>query len=259
MKSRTWQLAVLGLALGLGSSASGQGRPTFDVISIKRSLAGETGLLLQRPSPSTLVARNIPLAAFIRTTYRIRQPQLIGAPSWTETERYDIETRAEGNPTFEQFQQMMESLLAERFGMVSRRETRQLPVYGLVVDDPRGRHKLTPTAVPACAPQRPESLADPAAPPPCGLIRVTATGMTGRRVALPLLAEILSPFVDRAAVLDRSGLDGLFDIDLTYEAMNPSGTSIYTAVREQLGLRLDPQIGPVPVVVIEKIERATDN
>jgi uncharacterized protein (TIGR03435 family) len=259
MKSRPRQLAVLCLALGMGASASGQDRAAFEVVSIKPNRSGTAGLTLQRPSPSTLVATNIPLAAFIRSTFRIRPPQLIGAPSWTETERYDIETRAGGNPTFEQFQQMMESLLADRFGMVARRETRQLPIYGLVVDDPRRGHKLKPTTVETCPPQSPESLADPAAPPPCGLIRVTATGMAGRRVALPLLAEMLAQFADRAAILDRSGADGLFDIDLAFETMNPSGTSIYTAVREQLGLRLDPQTGPVPVVVIEKIERPTEN
>ena len=149
-------------------------------------------------------------------------------------------------------------LLADRFGMVARREVRQLPVYGLVVDDPSRGHKLKPTTVETCPPQSPESLADPA-PPPCGFIRPGPIGIAGRRVGLPLLAELLSPFTDRAAILDRSGADGLFDIDLAFETMNPSGTSIYTAVREQLGLRLDPQTGPVPVVVIEKIERPTEN
>jgi uncharacterized protein (TIGR03435 family) len=180
---------------------------------------------------------------------------------------------------------MLEALLADRFSLRTHIETRPLPIYALVVANPAAGTKLRPSPA-VCRPPVPptaagiDNLPPPPPPPPadapepltqrtvgsrCVMIDAPPAGyFSGRAVTLPGLAFRLSRVVDRP-VVDRTGMSGEFDLDLTYlpevptRFASPDAPSIFTAVQEQLGLKLDPATGPVDVLVIDRVERPTAN
>ena len=129
------------------AQTAGAQRLQFEVVSIRHNTSGERNVAMTRPTPDRLVATNMPLRAFIQSVFRIRRHQLIGAPDWTEREYYDIQAKTEGMPTSEQFQQMLETLLADRFAFVGKRETRQFPIYVLMLDNPARGPKMQPSAM----------------------------------------------------------------------------------------------------------------
>jgi uncharacterized protein (TIGR03435 family) len=143
-------------------------------------------------------------------------------------------------------QLMLQALLAERFGMVARRDTREAAVYALVADAAAGRIMLRPAAGEFA--------------PACGM-QIGPGTLRARRLALSQLAEFLSQIAGRL-VTDQTGLTGTFDVELRWTpdgqaGMSSDAPSLFTAVREQLGLRLDARRAPVPVLVIESLSRPT--
>jgi uncharacterized protein (TIGR03435 family) len=172
---------------------------------------------------------------------------------------------------------MLRTLLADRFGLVARRETRQQDIYALTRP---GTTRVTPglraAAIP-CTPVRPPGRLPIAAPgtpgpegePPVSLgspskcERFTFPGFIGaRQIGMPEFAALLTMFAGRS-VVDRTGMSGLYDVDLTF-APNPADAAddfapLPTAVQDQLGLRLEATRGPVDVLVIERIDRPTPN
>jgi uncharacterized protein (TIGR03435 family) len=183
--------------------------------------------------------------------YNIRPHQLSGAPAWTSDARFDIEAKAEGaSPA--QVRQMLQTLLAERFHLAAHRETREQPGYALVVA--KGGPRLR------------ESKAE-------------ATQMDGKgpgqigaeKVPMTMLARGLQNILERF-VLDETGLTGEYDFELKWlperlveqrpgdePPADVSGPSIFTALQEQLGLKLEARKGPVEIVVVDRIERLTEN
>lgn len=263
-----WTVAALVLVVvARPSTQSPQGgAPVFDVVSVKPNTT-DVPPSFARPSPDRFVATNMPLRAVIQSVYRIRPFQLEQAPGWTASERYDIEARASGKPSPDEFRRMLEALLADRFKLVARREKRDLPVYHLMVVKPG---TLGPSLTPAAQARCPEQ--PPAAPPasdaiPCGNFRPQPGKIAGRTVTMPLLAAILGQFADRN-IDDRTGLTGTFDLTLEFVAQPAAplpgaatieGIALFTAIREQLGLTLTPGTGPVDVLVVERVERPTPN
>jgi uncharacterized protein (TIGR03435 family) len=194
------------------------------------------------------------------------------------TDRFDIQARAAGNPPFppEQLQQMVQRLLADRFKLVVHRETRQLPVYALVTDGSDGRlgsgltiadeSKCTPGGAP---PPPPPS--DPQKPPlpPCESIRFGPGELMARAIKIERLGAMLTNIpavtgLDRI-VLDRTGLTAKYDFDLKFQRVAPppppedDTPSLFTALQEQLGLKLDPQRAPIEVLVIDRVEQPTED
>jgi bla regulator protein BlaR1 len=293
--AQDWQTAAGGkMAFDVASVKLTQthGRPTSNVPLIGDAYAPTGGLF----SASNTSLMNYMRFAFkdIKLAYQAT-PDLAGAPAWIRTDQYDIEAKAQGNPTKDQMRLMMQSLIADRFKLSVHHETRQLPVYALVLSK-EGKLGLqlkpdnescssTQADVQALdkAPRMPASAQSAASasqipPIPCGvLIPVPASGpgrlrIAGRKVKLALLAEMApnpTSGVDRP-VFDHTGLNGTFDISIEWAPMvngptppgftpDVDGPTFTEALQDQLGLKLVPQTGPVDVLIIDHVERPSEN
>jgi uncharacterized protein (TIGR03435 family) len=256
-------LAIVAALPGLFAQSAD--RPRFDVASIKPS--GEQRMMYVRPMPGGRLIASAPLRLIVMNAYGMQYSQIVGAPDWLSSERFSIDAKAEGNPTREQVMLMLQTLLEERFQLKAHRESRELPIYALVAA--KNGPKLPAPKEGACASPdasgRPDSTL-----PPCGQVRISMSPagvvMEGGRAPMSELARVLAIPLDRP-VVNRTGLAGLFDIHLQFtddghgatppaDAVNPS---IFTALQEQLGLKLESTKGPIDVLVIDRVARPTAN
>jgi uncharacterized protein (TIGR03435 family) len=220
----------------------------------------------------------------IQASYSLQAFQIVGAPAWAESERYAIDAKGEGNPGRPQLMLMLQSLLEDRFGMKIHRETRDLPGYALVLS--KSGVKLTAPKEGGCrvldpaTPTPPTPAAGEGALPVCGFVRtMMAPGgvkMEGSKVLMPEFARVISMALGRP-VSDKTGYTGAFDVLLQF-APDPSlaglprpagagdappadsaSPTIFSALQEQLGLRLESAKAPVEVLVIDRVERPTAN
>ena len=251
---------------------------TFEVASIKPNKSADPGGSFGGRPGGQLIVTNYTLRNIVRNAYGLQNFQIVGGPDWFDLDRFDIVAKAAGDASPAQMIQMVRTLLADRFKMAVHTETRELPIYALVMarDDRRPGPQLRPAAVDcaALAAARGRGAPPPAPTPPgerpmCGMRTVPGRMMAGG-YALPDVARNLAPFTGRM-VVDKTGLAGTFDLDLTWTPdqipqgplppgvapIDPNGPSIFTAVQEQLGLKLDSQRGPVDVLVIDRAERPT--
>jgi uncharacterized protein (TIGR03435 family) len=290
----TRQLHIASVAAALTVTASLHGAqtpasgPSFEVASVKPNKSGDGRIMLGMQPGGRFTATNVPLRALIRQAYQLQDFQIVGAPDWINNERFDIVAKAEGDVppaqpgTVGPMQLMMRNLLAERFKLVTHQESRELPIYALVLarsDGKVGSH-LNPSQVDCAArmaAERGRGMPPPGPPSPgqrpeCGL-RIGPGTMAMGGFPLQQFAQTLSQFVQRV-VVDKTGLTGPYDLDLTWTPdqrpqgppppgapplppIDPDGPSIFTAVQEQLGLKLDPQRGPVDVLVVDSVDRPT--
>ncbi len=210
-----------------------------------------------------MVVTNHTLLNIIRQVYRLQRYQVVGGADWVDKEHWDILAKAAGDVPFDQLRRMMQTLLADRFRLLAHRETREMPVYALVLTRPDRR--LGPqvrASVVDCEAIAAAAKSGGGTPPPapgagprCGIninnnqLRMSAQRMTD-------LARNLSIMTDRF-VVDRTGLDGIFDLELQWNDVD--GPSLATAVQEQLGLKLDAQRGLVDVLVIDSAQRPVED
>ncbi len=235
----------------------------FDVASIRPGEPDARQVRIMPGPQGGLRTENTSLASLIGFAYDIRPFQLVGAPAWTQKETFNItatpDQAEEGpNPTmprekmesmFNRQRQRMQALLTERFGLVLKAETREMPIYGLTVLKSGHKMKATEDQVRG----------------PMGM-RVGPGKLTGSGASMKMLVNALSQLSGRT-VVDETGLPGAFDYELTYTPDNRSpgdsggenGPSLFAALQEQLGLKLEPKKGPVPVFVVEKVNRPTEN
>jgi uncharacterized protein (TIGR03435 family) len=224
----------------------------FEVASVKPTKPGTHDFHFR--SLHGIDAVNIPLEEFILYAYNLKSIQLTGGPDWIRHENYDIVAKAPANTTNDQISKMLQTLLADRFKLVNHGETRVLPIYALIL-----------------AKGGPKFRARTDARPGDGNFKIAGGRLSGQGVTMHDLADILVRVFDRT-VLDKTGLDGKFDINLQWtpdvtsaigndrEAPpDPNGPSLVTALSEQLGLRLEPSKAPVPIVVIDHVEKPTAN
>jgi uncharacterized protein (TIGR03435 family) len=235
---------------------------TFDVVSIKPNLSGAEGGSIRLTPGGRLVAQNASLRQLITTAYDVRDFQLFGGPSWMASERFDIEAKAAGNPTQDQISQMLQALLADRFSLTVHREKKEVPIYRLTVA--KGGSKLPPAKA-ECTPMvPPPAKFDPATLRPCGGFNSNVGMMLGGAVSTTKLAASLSRTLGRT-VVDETGLSGSFDVSLHWtpdaqpQTANSSDPDFFTAIQEQLGLRLESGRGPVEVLVVDQAERPSQN
>lgn len=255
-------LAMVGVSV-VGLLAQEPQRPlTFDVTSVKPNTSGEQGGS-SKAQPGRYVGLNVTLKRVIGLAYRPVQ-EFIGGPDWINTDRFDIEGSVEGTPTQDQMLEMLRSLLADRFKLAVHRETRQMPAYSLTLARSDGRLGAELRAVRPCTPPA----ASPASPARrCGGFAVGAGSLKGTGVTMTQLATELPSATEGRYVVDRTGLSGTFDVNLTWnaEALSPTATSadnaasIFAAIQEQLGLRLVSITTPIEVIVIDRAERPASN
>jgi uncharacterized protein (TIGR03435 family) len=264
----------------------------FEVATVKRNASGAPFILINT-NAGRFTATNFPLRELIRVVHRVQPNQLVGGPDWL-TDRYDITGKIPEGVSPTRRDDMVKALLDDRFKLVTHTETRELPMFALVVarDDKRLGPNLSASKNDCTAGARGRS-GGPAGPPPggmpppppefkpgarpvCGTMQgpgmISAGGVTMTR-----LAELLSGNVGRT-VVDRTGLSGSYEFDLTYTPepgqglppgplppgvqapnIDPNGPSLVTAIQEQLGLKLDPIRGPMQVTVIDAIQRPTED
>jgi uncharacterized protein (TIGR03435 family) len=262
--------AALAIAL-FGAGLRAQTPAKFEVASVRPSKPGETQVTVSWTGGVTMI--NVPLRAIVQFAYGINTPsRIVGHPDWTNVERFDIQAKPpEGLTGVEQMRPMLQMLLADRFKMVARSEKREVQSYALIKAKPDG--PLGPRLKPSTAKctgggvltPAPASASNPDAVPcgvrPGGAGRVLLVG-----VPMAQLAPLISLVVQRP-VVDRTGITGIFDIEMTFspgaapggDLANPDAPSIFTALEEQLGLKLDAQREMVDVLVIEKIDRPSEN
>ena len=263
---------------GAGPPASDKDHPAFEVASVKPNRSGIPRItMLTRPG-GAWDATNVTLGMLVRIAYQVQDFQVVGGPDWMYSDHFDVLAKAPASSAqggvAGRFPLMLQSLLADRFSLSTRTENRELPVYALVMarSDRRNGPQLNTAAVDCSAfVGRGRLGGSPGVPPPpppppprlntgerpqCGMIgglgRVLGGGVTMSQVA-----GRLSQAVGRV-VIDKTGLTGAFDLDLQF-APEPDDPSLFTALQEQLGLKLESTKGQVDVLVIDRVERPTED
>jgi uncharacterized protein (TIGR03435 family) len=253
-------------------------RPQFEVASIKPNKSGDMRMMFRSASGGRFTASNVSLQSLITIAYHIKDFQLSGAPPWL-SERYDIEAKAEGNPGGDAMLPMLQGLVEDRLQFKFHRESKELPVYALVVAKAGKLHPAEGECgpPPSGPPPPPEPGKLPSAP--CGGFFMFPGHLSGQKVPIEQLLDTLSRFTGRT-VLDKTNLTGKYDIEVQYTPeqgqfqappggappgmppmppIDPNGPSLFTALQEQLGLKLESQKGPVEIIVIDHIERPSEN
>ena len=268
-------LALLGLMLA-GSLAPSwiafaqqQSPQQFEVASVKSNNSGSNNFSIRIMPGSRLLASNASLGSLITEAWQVRDFQVSGGPTWLYSGRFDVDARGQGSLSPDQILQRLQTLLGERFQLKVHRETRELPVYALLIA--KNGPKLELSRGSDCF--DPHAGIPPPAPTsrPCGGFRNASNQMSGAKVPMSHFAANLSKFLGRT-VVDKTGLDGAYDINLQWTpdetqaflptgpaAADAPGPSIFSAVQEQLGLRLESQKGPVEVLVIDHAEKPDAN
>jgi len=256
--------------------------PAFDVVSIKQS-PPQTGptrtanIFRQRPDGGLTTTRTAVSSLISRAYPATSSPDMVGLPDWARRDFYDVNaTSPLATATAEQRTAMLRAMLADRFQLLAHTERRELPAYDLVLDRKDGR--LGPGLLPSeldCEALRaarraaegtsPRPDFDPAKPPPCTIVG-SLDSIKGE-AAIDVLTQMLRGSTGRH-VVDKTGLRGAYRVSLTFDLANvalgavappENALSVFTAVREQLGLRLDPSRAERDVLVIDRLERPTEN
>ena len=266
----TWNAFVMlsaGLALamvhGKQSSmplrADSTHQEKFDIASIRPADASFTHMRLSKTKDNGIDAVGITVLNLITIAYGLQDFQVIDAPGWVKTDRFDIKAKIDDSvppsgrkPTAETpgtsasiWQHRLRNLLIERFGLQSTSESRQMHVYALKVAGER------PKIIEATADCRYSMSA-------------RQRRLTAECIPMELFAEILSRDVHRT-VMDKTGLAGKYNFTLEWtsdpgaQEIGAGPPEIYTALREQLGLKLVTETGPEPVLVIRQIMKPTPN
>jgi uncharacterized protein (TIGR03435 family) len=243
--ARALSVAALMVAAGLVFA-----QPAIDVASIKPADPALTAMN-NHFSADRFTPINYAAQSLIENAFGVRDYQVLNAPDWTRSEGWTLEIKTTAPTSYEQKFRLLQPLLAERFRLRFHHETKIMPVFSLLVA--KGGPKLkTPTD------DKPGS---------------TRYGnqIIGHKYDISRLARDLSSNVLNRPVIDETGLRGIYDIDLKWTpdsgqidqvgapVVDPDRPSIFVAIREQLGLELKAEKGPVDVIVIDHVERPSPN
>jgi len=284
-------LALIAVQQAYAQSPAPAPAPAFDVASVKPDKTGGMGVRIMFQPGGRFTADNITLKFLIRLAYDVQDFQISGGPPWINSDRYDIEAKADGPPepdrrtmTEEQRKAdmahrrlMIQALLAERFKLTVHKESKDAPIYALVVAKNGLKIKeLPPEEKPQLDATDPPEKPDLNKRPSRGGMRMGRGELTSTGIKLSFLAEALSNQVGRT-VIDKTGLKGDYSFELKWTpdesqgaaikgpgdgappSADANGPSIFTAIQEQLGLKLESQKGPVDLIVIDHVEKASEN
>lgn len=264
-----------------GGTTAAQAPPHFEVASVKANISGDGKDLIQAQPGGRFTATNVTLRQLIRAAYQLQESQIAGGPSWLGRDRFDIVAKADSAEPGDPFQAvkggspsrgqlMLRALLAERFTLEIHTEARELALYALVQARSDG------TVGPQLKRSAPDCDASDAHDRPECAMRTLPGIIAAGGATLTELANSLSTMVNRP-VLDRTGLGDRFAFTLRWTPdqlspglerkaramglppIDPDGPALFTAVREQLGLKLDSQKGPVEILVVDRVERPKEN
>jgi uncharacterized protein (TIGR03435 family) len=267
MRARNWFVAavlvcVAGVSMNAqtGSSAAPEksgmmpkdADPGWEVATVKQADPNDRVSHINIEGRHVMVEHE-PVMAMLKFAYGIQDGQVIGAPEWIKTERWDVTgvPDAAGKPNLPQFQSMMRKLLAQRFGLKLHQERREMPVFALTTA--KGGPKLE------------KSVGDPNGGP--GSDGRVVDGVETHRytnASMPDLALMLMIYGDRP-IVDQTGLQGRYTFQLrwtqdeAHETAPDAPAGLFTAMQEQLGLKLEPTKAPADVLVIDKVERPGAN
>jgi uncharacterized protein (TIGR03435 family) len=268
-------------------SADSAAKPmTYDAISIKLNNGGTSvnnqgmirSMVMMRNLPDGFSAANANVRQLIANAYDVKDDQVSGGPDWVGSTGYDIEAKVTDPDgphqlTKAQRTQALQALLADRFKIAVHAETKDAPIYALTIakGGPKLKESKPSDALPAGIPPGAAVRGPDGAVPRGSMMRMSGPGnLTAPAMTTTQLATMLSQQL-HMTVVDRTGLTGSYDFSLQWtpdnlpppppgaEASAPGGPSIFTAVQEQLGLKLDSTRGPVKTLVIDHIERPSEN
>jgi uncharacterized protein (TIGR03435 family) len=277
------------VTIAISSNAAAQ-KPAFEVASIKPNTARPNGVSFDTDK-GRFLATNASVRTLIRYAFESHLPEdglrrgevlfsstlgieVIGGPSWMNNDRFDVEAKPPANQTSSQseMQLMVQSLLEDRFQLKAHREMREAPTFDLLVAK-AGKLKLSeegsPPPIQGLPPQPRGMLRTFTMTRPTSAAALVET-MYGRAVSSSTLASQLSSWAGRP-ITDKTKVTGLFDVFLQFSpvastaqpapdsAIEPSGSSIFTALQQELGLKLEPSKGQREAIVIDHIEKPTEN
>jgi bla regulator protein BlaR1 len=253
--------AAIGLLMAIGVAGLAAQKPAFAAVTIARNVSRESTGGGAYVVNGRLRMTNVTLNQLMLTTYwagtDLAPSQIVGGPAWVDDESYDVTATVgpeyAGKTTAQMLpvrRLLLQSLLEDRFKLTVHRETRELPKYALVMvrsDGSLGQRL-----------QRPSPECQSAANAACA-VRVVAGRFSMGHAPLAALVNYLARTVVRTVVVDRTGLQGMFALNLEWSADQPSTDkpSIFIALQDQLGLKLEPERGLADVVVIDHVEKPT--
>ena len=282
-------LAAVGLAAGIALAAQQQAAdpnagPSFEAASIKPTQSSDGGSFVRRQPGGRFDAHNVAARFLMTFAYQLQPFQLVGDPDWVRNDRFDVIAKMEGDPPPmppgagpDQMMLALRTLLAERFKLTMHKETRELDIYALVMAREGGKPgpALKPSTTDCAAEAKKMGRGGGSPPGPNDPVTCGSRQNFGRirfgGMPLSVFANGISGQLGRM-VVDRTGLSGNWDFELTFAPERPLGAlppgvelppvdpnapTIFTAVQEQLGLKFDSTKGPVEVWVIDSIERPT--
>src|SRR5688572_3371542 len=250
--------AMLIAAALLLAAIAGAQTPAFDAVSIRPSPLAQPGGITDFKPGGQFIATNVTLMELIRSAYNVDTYRIFGGPDWMRSARFDVQARAGAAVAIAETRLMLRTALADRFKLRARMEPREMAISALVLTrgDRTTGPRLRPASSAECVDRGPQPLPVRAGElPSCGLLPQGPGRLNGRSVPLALLATQLSSITGRM-VTDRTGLTGLFDIDVewglteaqvaalapmtppgrTAPVFDPDKPSLFTALEEQLGV-----------------------
>jgi len=240
-------VAAILVVCALVEFARAQGPPAFEVASIRPNTSGDRRMGTHSLPGGRVTITNLPLRSMIRTAYGANDLEVIGGPDWIDRDHWDVlAAAAADSPADAPWEAMLKTLLIERFKLRAHLESRERPIYRLVLA--RADRRLGPEIrTTAC---RSENL-------DCGKLSANTNGVKSGAIlgvarSLAQIGTGLSDYAERR-VFDATGLDGNYDFELRWA----EDLSIFTALQEQLGLKLEPASGPVDVLIIDGVEKPT--
>jgi uncharacterized protein (TIGR03435 family) len=241
-------LSIAMATVTLAQTPGSEKRAEFEVASIKPTATKDGSFTYDFPPGGRFSGRNLTVHNLLRIGYGLQDYQILGGPDWMTSAGFDIQARADagkGELSREQVLQMVQALLADRFHLAVHRETRQLPIYALVVVKTGPRLQAADSNV--------------------GQTKTTLGQLIVQKMSMASLASILA-FDLKRPVKDETGLKGEFAFTLEWarglgesDAGPSSRPSLFTAVQEQLGLKLESTKGPVEVFVVDRVEKPSEN
>ncbi len=264
MRLKTVAMALLA-SVGMAQSLK------FEVASIRRNTRGDSGVRIGAISRARFDAENVWVRFLIEYAWNVRDFQLSGGPAWAASDRYDIGAAKDAGAGLAETRLMLQALLEDRFQLALHHQTRESQVYALVAA--KGGIKLPASSCIVPPPSPP----GPKVSNVCGGVATSPHSLSATGISIDELTTALSNALQRP-VIDKTALNGKFDVHLEWTAdqstpgfvapglpppdagtADTNGKSIFTAIQEQLGLKLESTKGPVEFLVIDRLERPSEN